>query len=62
MWPFWRIVRDAHIPLTELDRWSLDDIRQFNAVLDMGASHDAAIHGMEMKQRDDDRKRRESRS
>lgn len=39
----WRLVLDLHLPLTEIERWSLDDIREANALLDMRDDHDAAL-------------------
>lgn len=58
-WALWRIVRDAHIPLSELDKWSLDDIRKFNSILDMGNSYETAIRGMERKEMDAQRAKSE---
>lgn len=48
MWPIWRIVRDSHISLSEVSSWSIDDVRRFNAVLDMQASYNNAARGLDM--------------
>ena len=37
-----RLVVDLHLPLTEIEKWDLDDIRHVNAILDMRQDHEAA--------------------
>lgn len=34
-WPILRIVVDMGLPLSEVEKWDLDDIRHINSVLDM---------------------------
>jgi hypothetical protein len=35
MWPILRLVVDMGQPLSEVEQWDLEDIRNFNAILDM---------------------------
>ena len=43
-WPIWRLVLEAHQPLSEVLRWDLEDVRKANALLDMRAAHSAAFN------------------
>lgn len=40
----WRIVLEAHQPLSEVKKWDLEDIRKANALLDMRAAHETALN------------------
>lgn len=42
-WEIMRLVVDLHLPLSEVEKWDLDDIRQANAILDMRQDHEAAL-------------------
>lgn len=59
MWPIWRIVKEAHMPLSEVEQWSLDDVRQFTAVLDMGKAYTEAHDGYVMVEEERMKKERE---
>lgn len=41
---------DAHIPLSEVEKMDLDDIRQLNAVLDMRQDYEAAADAYQSEQ------------
>ena len=42
MWPILRLVVDMGQPLSEVEKWDLDDIRYFNSILDMRRDCEAA--------------------
>ena len=53
MWPVLRLVVDMGQPLSEVEKWDLDDIRYFNSILDMRRDCEAAAdayHAMQMEQ------------
>ena len=40
----WRVVVDGGMPLTEVNKWSLDDVAKFNAILDMRNDYQTALN------------------
>lgn len=51
---------EVGIPLSEVERWDLDDIRQMNSALDMKADYEAAAdayQAAEMDKRQQDRRK-----
>ena len=45
-----RLVVDMGLPLSEVERMDLDDIRQLNAVLDMRKDHESAADAWQAAQ------------
>ena len=45
-----RLVLDAGLPLSEVERMDLDDIRQLNAVLDMRRDYNSVVDAWESEQ------------
>lgn len=49
-WPILRIVTDLHLPLSEVEKWDLDDIRHVNAVLNMRQDYEGAADAFQAEQ------------
>ena len=45
-----RLVVDMGVPLSEVEKWDLDDIRQFNSVLDMRQAYESAVDAYQAEQ------------
>ena len=52
MWPVLRLVVDMGQPLSEVEKWDLDDIRYFNSILDMRRDCEAAADAYRAMQPD----------
>ena len=45
-----RLVVDMGMPLSEVEKWDLDDIRYFNSILDMRQDYEAAADAFQAAQ------------
>lgn len=46
-WPFWRLVLDLKLSITEVDKWSLNEVYRANALLDMQDDYEDAMNAYE---------------
>lgn len=49
-WPILRLVIDLRIPLSEIEKWDLDDIRHVNSILDMRQDCESAADAYQMEE------------
>ena len=56
-WPILRLVIELKMPLSEVEKWDLEDIRQLNAILDMRQDCDGAVDAYQAAQASMERKR-----
>ena len=61
MWPILRLVVDMGQPLSEVEKWDLDDIRYFNSILDMRRDCEAAADAYQAMQMEQMRRANERR-
>lgn len=61
MWPILRLVVDMGQPLSEVEKWDLDDIRYFNSILDMRRDCEAAADAFQAMQMEQMRQANERR-
>ena len=61
MWPKLRLVVDMGQPLSEVEKWDLDDIRYFNSILDMRRDCEAAADAYQAMQMEQMRQANERR-
>lgn len=61
MWPILRLVVDMGQPLSEVEKWDLDDIRYFNSILDMRRDCESAADAYQAMQMEQMRQANERR-